>query len=136
MLDKKKLLILIAVFVVIVLFVFFMVRSNANASAEPIVCEGQGQGQDQEGCISPTPQEPTVTPICGEWEEDCITPTQEVTPSATPEATTTPEVTGGQGVVPDNPQSDGKSDGRSSCPSCTAAPNMPSSPPSTGRAER
>jgi hypothetical protein len=56
---------------------------------------------------SPTPT-PSVTP----------TPTQEITPTPTPQPSTN-NGGGGSGV------SDGRSDGLSSCPSCTQAPSGP-----------
>lgn len=115
---NKKTFIIIAIIAFIAGLIWFFTVQRANASYE--VCE------DWEKCeyeVTPTPTvEVTPTPECD--QDQCITPTEE--PTATPSVvpTDTPNQ-GGQG--------DGKSDGRSSCPSCTATPNIPAGPPATGR---
>jgi hypothetical protein len=66
---------------------------------------------------------PTVTVI----------PTDEVTPS--PEETVVPSPTTEEQSKGDVPSSDGRSDGRSSCPECTQTPKVvvPQGAPATGR---
>ncbi len=78
-------------------------------------------------CDSPTP---TPTPFCNPDQENCVTPTPTVDPCTTdsnspdcltPTSTPVPP--------PSNPggPGDGRSDGGSSCPSCTAPPGGNSS---------
>lgn len=62
----------------------------------------------------------SIVPTEGITPTDGVTPTSEATPSATP--------------ANKEHVSDGRSDGLSSCPSCTKAPNIvPAAPPATGR---
>ncbi len=83
-----------------------------------------------------TPHSDTVFDTEGACVEPTVEPTEEVTPTpeVTPDITATPTATPSGNVVPENP-SDGRSDGLSSCPSCTQAPVVvPAGAPATGRA--
>lgn len=68
--------------------------------------------------------------------EPSIEPTMEVTvvPSEAP-VSVEPSITAGASATATHGDglSDHRSDGLSSCPSCTAAPSVPSAPPATGR---
>lgn len=105
-----------AALVVLILFIIFLLFSgHSDASFEKICIPSIVPSQE--------PSEyPSETPVISEM----------VTPSITevPVATETPTLTT---TVPPSPHGDGLSDGRSSCPSCTAAPVIPAMPPATGR---
>lgn len=67
------------------------------------------QATEGEACTVVTP---TPTPVVCQDNENCVTPT--TTPTVTPTETVTPTP-----YVPPSDHGDGKSDGGSSCPSCT-----------------
>lgn len=82
--------------------------------------EESGNGKCMNLNVTPT-QTPTVSPTPVDCD-DCVTPTptEEVTPTVEP--TVVPGNPGGPG----DGLSDHRSDGLSSCPKCTQAPNAPS----------
>lgn len=93
----------------------------------PVKENGHPTNDGDEWCEENEPEEeitPTegVTPTIIECDQDeCVTPTLTPDPTATPTATVTP----GEGEKPEVITSDGRSDGKSSCPDCTKAPAQP-----------
>lgn len=92
------------------------IANDCKAPVTPTSAPTATPTQTQHPTATPTVAAPTATPtqvVCNE-DHKCVTPT------SAPTATPTPVTGGGQGTEPNNP-SDGKSDGRSSCPQCTQA---------------
>jgi hypothetical protein len=91
---------------------------HVDANGNPLHA-GDYAGECEEPSVTPTVT-PSVTPGV------TVTPTKEPevspTPSVTPDPTVTPTIIQEQTIATDVPKSDGKSDGRSSCPECTQTP--------------
>lgn len=113
----RKTILLVVLFVV----TGFLVTKQANASVD--FCWGSNPSCDWDFPIITPTDTPEVSPSDVPTDTPELSPTD--TPTATPEATTAPSTSSG---------GDGRSDGLSSCPSCTQAPKvLPAAPPATGR---
>ncbi len=100
--------------------------------------DGACQEPEETPTEEPTPTEtqciPTDVAYVLSRDEEYCEPTP--TPSPTETVTPTPSVVTPTPSAPPPPHvhvSDGKSDGRSSCPECTKAPAVPKGAPNTGR---
>lgn len=118
------------------------INNEENCPIPSPICDN-GEHVGNPHCVSPTPIQPTITltPTSKPCNEDIDeevpcptitvvptgTPTASPSPELTPEATATPSPTTAPEVTNTPSHADGRSDGLSSCPECTKAPNYPNS---------